>query len=534
MAARTSSKSAATAGCAAWSRATTAPSPRRTSIWAEPRELPEGCARLADTMVTRGRISITDIWQRVRILFEARPDHRREDDARLPARRTNRPTSARSPKRRAGRSACCERCRRASSGARRARSRCSPRCAMRARIPRRAAGCCAGRLGERLPEREARYLWGRVALEGARAAPPDALALVRARRRCAARRRAARVESARRAARRRMAARCARRSTACRRRSARSRPGPTGTAARSPRRATRLARAPTSCASPASPSSTACSPNEELGQANAAPRESYSPSEEELEAAQRDPGLARALELIRLGLRNEGVREWQFAIRFFDDPQLHRRRRARAPRRGLRPRHPHRRPHRAPAQLRAALPGALPRRVQRVRQEPRPRRGLGARPGAPGKPLRQRRALERRRRRLMQVMPRTARYVASRIGMRNYRAKSVTEVQTNVNARHRLSEAGARSARPPGARLGGLQRRSRPRRALARSREPLEGAIYAETIPFGETRDYVKKVMANSVFYAAADARRSRSRSSSGSAPSRRAASATAQDDELP
>jgi soluble lytic murein transglycosylase len=31
----------------------------------------------------------------------------------------------------------------------------------------------------------------------------------------------------------------------------------------------------------------------------------------------------------------------------------------------------------------------------------------------------------------------------------------------------------------------------------------LEGAIYAETIPFGETRRYVKKVMANSVFYGA-------------------------------
>jgi soluble lytic murein transglycosylase len=32
---------------------------------------------------------------------------------------------------------------------------------------------------------------------------------------------------------------------------------------------------------------------------------------------------------------------------------------------------------------------------------------------------------------------------------------------------------------------------------------PLEGAIYAETIPFNETRDYVKKVMSNSVYYSA-------------------------------
>jgi soluble lytic murein transglycosylase len=30
----------------------------------------------------------------------------------------------------------------------------------------------------------------------------------------------------------------------------------------------------------------------------------------------------------------------------------------------------------------------------------------------------------------------------------------------------------------------------------------MEGAIYAETIPFSETRDYVKKVMSNSMYYA--------------------------------
>jgi soluble lytic murein transglycosylase len=35
-----------------------------------------------------------------------------------------------------------------------------------------------------------------------------------------------------------------------------------------------------------------------------------------------------------------------------------------------------------------------------------------------------------------------------------------------------------------------------------RAEQALEGAIYAETIPFGETRDYVKKVMSNAVYYA--------------------------------
>src|SRR5207247_1800091 len=45
-------------------------------------------------------------------------------------------------------------------------------------------------------------------------------------------------------------------------------------------------------------------------------------AEEEVAAAKRDPGIARALELIRLGLRTEGVREWIHTIRFFDDAKL--------------------------------------------------------------------------------------------------------------------------------------------------------------------------------------------------------------------
>jgi len=41
---------------------------------------------------------------------------------------------------------------------------------------------------------------------------------------------------------------------------------------------------------------------------------------------------------------------------------------------------------------------------------------------------------------------------------------------------------------------------SRPKRWLAS--EPMEAAIYIETIPFAETRGYVQKVMANAQMYA--------------------------------
>jgi soluble lytic murein transglycosylase len=41
-----------------------------------------------------------------------------------------------------------------------------------------------------------------------------------------------------------------------------------------------------------------------------------------------------------------------------------------------------------------------------------------------------------------------------------------------------------------------------PRRAQRwRDQKPLDGAVYAETIPILETRDYVKKVLANATVY---------------------------------
>jgi soluble lytic murein transglycosylase len=35
-----------------------------------------------------------------------------------------------------------------------------------------------------------------------------------------------------------------------------------------------------------------------------------------------------------------------------------------------------------------------------------------------------------------------------------------------------------------------------------RDSRPMEGAIYVESIPFAETRDYVKKVLSNAMYYA--------------------------------
>jgi soluble lytic murein transglycosylase len=98
---------------------------------------------------------------------------------------------------------------------------------------------------------------------------------------------------------------------------------------------------------------------------------------------------------------------------------------------------------------------------------------------------------------LMQLMPATAKWVAQKIKLDNYHPSRVTEMDTNVTLgthymkmvldsldNHPVLASAAYNAGP------GRARRWRADR-------PLEGAIYAETIPFSETRDYVKKVMSN-------------------------------------
>ena len=69
---------------------------------------------------------------------------------------------------------------------------------------------------------------------------------------------------------------------------------------------------------------------------------------------------------------------------------------------------------------------------------------------------------------LMQVMPRTARFVASRIGLRNYQRKSVTEIETNVTLGTGYMRLVLDQLGQPGARFGRLQRRPVARPPLAR------------------------------------------------------------------
>ncbi len=104
---------------------------------------------------------------------------------------------------------------------------------------------------------------------------------------------------------------------------------------------------------------------------------------------------------------------------------------------------------------------------------------------------------------LMQVMPNTAKYVAKKIGMNSYTNERLKETQTNLTlGSHYLNmvlkdlddswvlASAAYNAGP-----------SRPKSWREKLNQTTEGAIFVESIPFNETRTYVKNVLANASYY---------------------------------
>jgi soluble lytic murein transglycosylase len=241
---------------------------------------------------------------------------------------------------------------------------------------------------------------------------------------------------------------------------------------------------------------------EEMGARIAAPSTTYQPSAEDLRAMGQHAGLRRALELYRLNLRTEANGEWLWAIRGFGDRQLlaaaevARRHEVydRAINTADRTVGLHDFALRYPAPYRdvlkthtsqLALDEAWVYGV--IRQESRFIPDARSVAGASG---------------LMQLMPDTARWVAKRIGLKNWRWSQVTDVGTNVGLgtyylRHVLDTFDGQPV------LASAAYNAGPTRARAwRPEASMEGAVFAETIPFTETRLYVKNVMANATYYA--------------------------------
>ena len=125
---------------------------------------------------------------------------------------------------------------------------------------------------------------------------------------------------------------------------------------------------------------------------------------------------------------------------------------------------------------------------------------------------------------LMQIMPATARWTARKTGV-DYSAGHDHRPRRQPEARNQLPEARARRLR----RLasdggGGLQRRARAARANGAKGRSSKSAVWAENIPFNETRDYVKKVLVQRDLLRRAARRRSRTVAESAPGPADRSA----------
>jgi soluble lytic murein transglycosylase len=106
---------------------------------------------------------------------------------------------------------------------------------------------------------------------------------------------------------------------------------------------------------------------------------------------------------------------------------------------------------------------------------------------------------------LMQLMPNTAKWVARKIGMNNFAQHQVNDINTNILLGTNylnmvLNDLDGSQAMATAAYNAGPGRPRAWRSTLPRA---VEGAIFAESIPFTETRDYVKKVLSNATYYAA-------------------------------
>ena len=106
---------------------------------------------------------------------------------------------------------------------------------------------------------------------------------------------------------------------------------------------------------------------------------------------------------------------------------------------------------------------------------------------------------------LMQVMPKTAKWVAKKIGMDDFRPGDVNDPRTNIKLGTSYLDMVYRDLDNSQVLASAGYNAGPKRPSLWRSRlhRSVEGAVFAEIIPFNETRTYVKNVMSNATYYAA-------------------------------
>ncbi len=241
---------------------------------------------------------------------------------------------------------------------------------------------------------------------------------------------------------------------------------------------------------------------EELGRPVTLPEKAV-PTETEVAAASRTPGFERARKFADMNMTMEISREWNYPLRKMDDRQL-----LAAAEYGRRvglldrmintsdrtkgsynfhQRYPT--PYLSTLQRHSAnagIPSAWAYGI--IRQESRFVTLAKSSASAHG---------------LMQIIPETARILARKQGISNFTLDQLGNIDTNVQlgtaylAQIRDQFGGSMPLASAGYNAG-PGRPAQWKRSLTQN---VDGAVFAETIPFSETRGYVKNVMANTIWY---------------------------------
>jgi soluble lytic murein transglycosylase len=239
-------------------------------------------------------------------------------------------------------------------------------------------------------------------------------------------------------------------------------------------------------------------------------------SEQAILQAKANKGLQRALHAIRIGLRVEGVREWNYETNLARGSMSDEERLAAAAIAceaevwdrcintsertktvvdwSQRFPMPHKEALVAEAKRRGIDPAFV---YGLIRQESRFITDAKSHVGAAG---------------LMQIMPATARWTANRIGLANFTGSQIHDININLQLgiaylKYVLEENDGNPAYAAAAYNAGPQRVKAWRKAMSDDAaakqldKKLALAIWSENIPFSETRDYVKKVSANTETY---------------------------------
>lgn len=247
---------------------------------------------------------------------------------------------------------------------------------------------------------------------------------------------------------------------------------------------------------------------DDLGERVTVPPAPAPPTVEEKAAARTNPALNRGLYAILIGLRSEGVREWNYGANLHQQGGMGERELLAAAdfacqyevwdrcintseRTDTLANYSQRfpMPFRDAVVSRSREVGLDPAYVYGlIRQESRFIMNARSGVGASG---------------LMQVMPATARWTARKIGLTDFTADQINDRDTNITigtAYLKLALDDFADSMP----LAAAAYNAGPGRPRKWRNGPvLDAAIWAENVPFTETRDYVKKVLANTTNYAA-------------------------------